>query len=226
MAITQKIASADDYPFGRRYTYKIKGKSSAKIGLITEELIRFSQVSLTYKSKAWYAQKYFLFAFYLAGVRISDALKIQWKDIVDDRLYYEMGKNQKRDSLKFPQEALEILKQLKEDKTSPNDFVFPFLQGISMKDKKAVDKRIHATKSIFNYHLKRIAKKANIEKNISCHIARHTFGTIAGSQIPLRSLQKLYRHSDISTTMNYQQHFDHSVTDEALQNVVSLSKAS
>ena len=48
--------------------------------------------------------------------------------------------------------------------------------------------------------LKRIAQECNIDKNLSNHIARHSFGNIAGDQIHPLMLQKLYRHSDLKTT--------------------------
>ncbi len=226
IAIKQKIVSADYYPFGRRHKYKIRGKSSSKIGLVEEELVRFAEVSLPFMSKIWLAQKSFLFSFYLAGMRISDVLKMQWDQIHDGRLYYEMGKNEKRDSLKIPQEALEILTQLKPLKTHHNDYIFPFLKGISPKDKMAINEQIKKMRSTLNYHLRKIGKLAGIEKRLSNHISRHSFGTIAGNKIPMRSLQKLYRHSDISITMNYQQYFDHSITDTALQEVLNFSDTS
>ncbi len=226
IAIKQKIVSADHYPFGSRHQYKIRGKSSSKIGLVEEELVRFSEVSLPFMSNIWLAQKSFLFSFYLAGMRISDVIKMQWDQIHDGRLHYEMGKNEKQDSLKIPQEALEILTHFKSLKTHHNDYIFPFLKGISPKDKIALNKKIDLTKSLMNYYLRKIGKLAGIDKKLSNHISRHSFGTIAGNKIPMRSLQKLYRHSDISVTMNYQQYFDHSITDKALQDVLNFSDKS
>lgn len=65
-----------------------------------------------------------------------------------------------------------------------------------------------------------VAKLAKINKNVSCHIARHSFGNIAGDKIPIQMLQKLYRHSDIQTTIGYQSNFMFKDTDEALEAVI------
>ena len=45
--------------------------------------------------------------------------------------------------------------------------------------------------------MKKIAKTTGIEKNLSCHIARHSFASIAGNSVNIQILQKLYRHSDL-----------------------------
>jgi integrase/recombinase XerD len=43
---------------------------------------------------------------------------------------------------------------------------------------------------------------------------------ISGDKIPVQMLQKLYRHSDITTTINYQQSFINKDTDDALVLVI------
>ena len=79
----------------------------------------------------------------------------------------------------------------------------------------------NATK-VLNKFLKRIAKECEIEKNLSNHIARHTFGNIAGDKIHPLMLQKLYRHSDLKTTLNYQANFIHKEADDALESVINF----
>ena len=59
-------------------------------------------------------------------------------------------------------------------------------------------------------------------KKITMHIARHSFGNIAGDNIPVQLLQQLYRHSSITTTMMYQSNFMNKKTDDALQSVVNF----
>jgi len=53
------------------------------------------------------------------------------------------------------------------------------------------------------------------------HIARHTFGSLAGDAIPIQMLQKLYCHSNVSTTIGYQSNFIHKETDDAVIGKVS-----
>ena len=57
----------------------------------------------------------------------------------------------------------------------------------------------------------------DIDKNLSNHIVRHSFGNIAGDNIHPLMLQKLYRYNDLKTTINYQANFIHKEADEALE---------
>jgi site-specific recombinase XerD len=65
-----------------------------------------------------------------------------------------------------------------------------------------------------------IAGMAEINKKLTMHISRHTFGNLSGEEIPIQMLQKLYRHTSITTTINYQANFLYKDTDEALEKVI------
>ncbi len=64
--------------------------------------------------------------------------------------------------------------------------------------------------------LKVVANENEITKDIKPHGARHAFGNISGENISLQMLQKLYRHTSVTTTVIYQRHFMHKDADEAL----------
>ena len=103
-----------------------------------------------------------------------------------------------------------------------DDFIFPELKLADYSSAKDVyAKTKTATKNI-NYHLKQVAEKAKIKKKVTMHIARHSFGHISEDKIPIQMLQKLYRHSSLTTTINYQSNFIHKDADEALESVVDF----
>ncbi len=56
-----------------------------------------------------------------------------------------------------------------------------------------------------NTYLKEIAKSCNIHKNISFHVARHTFATtvMLSNGVPLETVSKLLGHTKLSTTQIY-----------------------
>ncbi|MDB0023308.1 hypothetical protein N9E14_05650, partial [Flavobacteriaceae bacterium] len=60
------------------------------------------------------------------------------------------------------------------------------------------------------------------QKKVTMHIARHSFGNIAADNIHPLMLQKLYRHTDLKTTINYQANFIHKDADDALDSVVNF----
>lgn len=132
-----------------------------------------------------------------------------------------MGKNSKTLSLKIPDKTFQILEQYEDDKKSEGDFVFPELKIADLHNPKDVRAKIKNGNRKINQELKRIAKKIGLEKPLTMHIVRHTFGNISGDRIPVQVLQKLYRHSDITTTMNYQRNFAFKEADDALDKVLN-----
>ena len=152
-----------------------------------------------------------------------EVFRLKWSDFKDGRLYYIVGKNDKGDSLKIPTKALQILEQYQNDKVSDNDFVFPDLKGFPHLDNDfLVQKKIAFTTSRYDKFLRKfVAPAAGIDKPLTMHIARHTFGNISGDKIPIQMLQKLYRHSSITTTIGYQANFIHKDADDALDAVIN-----
>ncbi len=219
-AIKLKIVSRELYPFGADKV-RIKFPETNKVGLKITEIKRFESVKNLTPSEA-HTRNVWLYSFNFAGMRVTDVLFTRWSDIYDDRLHYRMHKNAKLLSLKIPEKVKVILDQYKEDKGFKNDFVFPEMKKANLEDAKDVyNKRKTATKK-FNDNLKSICKKAKINKKVTMHIARHSFGNIAGDTVHPLMLQKLYRHSDLKTTINYQANFIHKEADEALDSVINF----
>ena len=219
-AIKLKIVSRELYPFGGD-KIKIKFPETNKIGLNIIE-VRAIEALDNLTLAEMHTRNVWLFSFNFAGMRVTDVLWIKWSDIYDDRLHYRMNKNSKLLSLKIPDKVLKILDYYRDDKRYATDFVFPELKKANLDDAKDIyNKRKTATKK-FNDNLKSIAKKAKIDKKVTMHIARHTFGNIAGDSIHPLMLQKLYRHSDLKTTLNYQANFIHKEADDALDSVVNF----
>ncbi|ALM08837.1 recombinase [Sediminicola sp. YIK13] len=223
IAISKKIVDQKFYPFGRN-KIKIKYPQTIKIGLNEMEIVKIEKLDLEQNTAIWHTRNTFLFSFYLAGIRISDVLRMQWKDIVGDRLYYKMNKNNKADSLKLPDPVNEILRHYKNSKVSNADYIFPDLKNIPSNDTLAIYTGIKSAIKRHNTYLTEIAKLAEIDKKITNHIARHSFGNIAGDKVSPQMLQKLYRHTHLSTTIGYQGNFIHKSADEALAEIINFSK--
>lgn len=209
-------------PFGKNGV-SITFPSSQKEGLNEEEVKKLEEVALT-DARFDHARNIWLFNYYFAGIRIADAFTLRWSSMRDGRLYYAMGKNDKDDSLKIPVKALAILEKYRPFKRSYDDFVFPDLKdSIHLHDEFYLERQINFLTSRYDKFLnKYVAPAAGIEKKLTMHIARHTFGNISGDRIPVQVLQKLYRHSNIQTTIAYQANFIHKDVDEALDAVVGI----
>ena len=134
-----------------------------------------------------------------------------------------MGKNDKPGSLKIPEKALKILSQYEEGKRSADDLISPELKILTdLSDTYEVQRKISYAVERIDKALKKVAAIAGSEKKMTMHIARHTFGNISGEKIPIQMLQKLYRHSTITTTIAYQANFVHKNADEALEAVLNF----
>jgi integrase/recombinase XerD len=219
-AIAEELISRDIYPFGGKNKVQICQVESQKIGLEKQELDAIEKLPLAEGSPQWHARNTFIISFNFAGMRIGDLLSLRWKDVDPGRLLYQMGKTRANVSISIPEKAREILSYYRKDRKSPSDFVFPYLKQADVSDPVDLQRKINSAQSQINKRLKQIAVLAGLEKNISSHIARHTFGNIAGDRIPIPMLQKLYRHKSMITTAVYQGNFIHKDTDEALLKVV------
>jgi integrase len=186
-----------------------------------DEVRDIEELDLKIDSPIWHTRNVWLFSFYFAGMRVSDVLRVKWSDFNDERLYYTMGKNQKVGSLKVPKKVRSILKHYISDKNAEDDFVFPELKKADLENQEDIVRKITTAVKYFNKYLERIATKAEIEKKLTMHIARHTFGNISGDKIPIQMLQKLYRHTSITTTIGYQSNFLYKDADDALEAVIN-----
>lgn len=219
-AIRQGLALRDNYPFGHG-KIKIKFPETQKVGLTVAEIQTLENMdNLT--SEERHALNVWLFSFYLAGIRISDVLTIKWGDLYDGRLHYRMQKNAKLVSLQLPDKIMPLLEPYEGFKESEEDFVFPDLKFADSGNSRRFRDQIKLANKHINAHLKKVAQKAGIQKKLTMHIARHSFGHIAEDRIPIQILQKLYRHSHITTTLQYQSNFISQETDRALLKIVNF----
>jgi len=223
MAIKANVTDRKYYPFGAG-KMSIKFPQSNKVGLSAEEVKKIEDVELSEGSFENHCRNLWLFSFYFAGMRVSDVLRVKWSDIQDSRLHYTMGKNNKSGSLKLPAKVTKILDQYKDQKVNKDDYIFPDLKDIPESDSQFyVQRRIAFTTSRVDKYLRNhVAPLAGIDKKLTMHIARHTFGNISGDKIPIQMLQKLYRHSSVTTTIGYQANFIHKDADDALDAVIGF----
>lgn len=220
-AIQEGLTDRRFYPFGKG-KIRIQMPESIKIGLTEDEVRLIEQLDLVTGTGIWHARNVWLTSFYFAGIRNGDVLKLKWQDLRDNRLYYTMGKNRKVVSVKVPDKAAAIFKVYRVECINQDDYIFPELKAAVVNDPRSIYRKTLTASKKFNRYMAQIAQLCGIEKKITTHIARHTFGNISGDKISPQMLQKLYRHSDIRTTMGYQANFIFKEADDALDSVVNF----
>lgn len=205
----------DKNPF---FAFKLESdKTQRKERLTPQEIKLLEELVLEKGTRLYDSRNMFLFSFYCAGVRIGDMIQLNWSNIKEGRLAYDMGKTGKERSIKLLPKALEILKLYKRKESKPEDFIFPFMRNdINRQNKAYFKKQLEAKAALINKCLKEVGKKAGIEKHLSSHIARHSFADIARKKkTSLLDIQKLLGHSDSKTTEIYLNSFDIESQDAA-----------
>lgn len=207
-AIEVKAITRENYPFSGKNGYKMTMPESQKIALEENEVVALEKVVLDEVTDTWiHARNAWIFSLCFGGMRISDVLRTKWTEINATGLNYVMGKNNKPVDVPIVERAKNILAFYEKDKEENMGYVFPELKKADMNDPRDVARKIKNAIRVYNKWLKRMTEVAKINKELSCHIARHTFGNLSGDKIPIQTLQLIYRHSDITTTINYQRHW-------------------
>lgn len=215
LAIIQGKAKQERNPF---FTYKLERKKKMKTVLNDEDFKALVSLSLKEGSLIWHVRNYFLLGFYLHGIRVGDFIQLKFSNFENGRLIYEMDKTDTVMSIKITDKAKAILVHYLNDESSePDDYIFPLLS----KDKDYTDRRylkqqVESKTALVNTYLKKIAKQAEINKNISFHVARHSFASYARDVLnDIYMVQKLLGHKDIKVTQDYLSEIPSTRLDEA-----------
>ena len=184
--------------------YTIKTTSTTKEYLTEEEIDKIAALDLTQNKNHEISRNIFLFVCYAYGVRISDIILLRKSHINGDRIKLNTKKTNQQLDVKLPQKALKILDWFSIINPD-NEFLFGLApKDLDLKNPSAVDSVISAETARYNKFLKIIAKKAKIDKPISSHIARHSFGTRALRMgLDIYQVSTLMTHSSLKQTQAY-----------------------
>lgn len=174
---------------------------------------------LCYKkgSPIWHAKNYTLIMFNCRGMNFVDLVKLQIKDMVNDRIFYGRSKTGDQLSVRITNELREILGFYLLDKTE-NDYLFPANYDGSTKSYE----KYKSLRRRMNGYLKIIANDAGIEQAFTTYTIRHSWATIAKYMgISTEIISEGLGHNSLRTTEVYLKSFTNTVLDEANELVVS-----
>jgi integrase len=182
--LSKRKGLIDDDPF-EGYVFSFKRKEIEFLS--QDEIDRFSALKLSIPSEIK-TQELFVFAIY-TGLSYADIISLRWHQIHSDQgTKYIFNKRKKTGEtfiVPLLKPALEILENKKEKK---DGLVFKYISN-----------------AFLNLQLKKLAKKAKIFKNLTFHIARHSFATTItlNNDVPLITVSKMLGHSNVKTTQIY-----------------------
>jgi len=183
-----KLGWLKDNPFKN---YQCKSEPSQRQFLTREELMAVRLLDLGEDENLALVRDIFLFMAY-TGISYSDLIRLKGSNVtvINGREFIQFKRRKTKELCTIP--LLTVAKQLIEKYKGSVSCIITetLLPG--------------RTNQSLNRRLKIIKQKAGINKNLSCHIARHTFATISlENSVPIETVSKALGHTNIRTTQLY-----------------------
>ena len=162
-------------------------------GFLTSDELKRIEEKIFSISRLQYVKDLFVFSCY-TGLSYIDVVQLtpEHVQVGEDKEYWLITKREKTDNpVRIPilPVALEIINKYKnEPRSIVKNSLFPNISNQKL-----------------NSYLKEIADICEISKNMTFHLARHTFATTVTltNGVPIESVSKMLGHSKISTTQIY-----------------------
>lgn len=163
-----------------------KSPQGRVIYLTPEEITAIENCDVSgYKGKILEAKRILLFSCY-TSLRYSDVMNLKRKDFKKGMLCFVHQKTKTYQEAPVNLKAKLIMCRYL-GKITHDDYIFPRI-----------------TNQTLNYNLKKIARIANINKNISSHVGRHTFGsTLQMNNVNVFDISRLMGHKKLDQTFSY-----------------------
>lgn len=191
--------------------YKMKSTPTERPCLSEREYARVRNLKLLMQGKLYDARQIFVFEAE-TGIRISDILKLRWRNFDGNYIRIVMGKTDRPLVIPVSDVAKEICAMRKRRyatagvPVTPDGFIFRGILPYEYDSMTAVEKVCaeNSATTRINLALKKIAALARVKKNLSTHIGRHTFASrLLRSDQNLAVIRKLLGHASVRTTEIY-----------------------
>jgi len=186
-AVREEIISKNPYE-----KFPLSYEPTSRTFLTKEEVHRIKELDFANNPTLDRVRDFFLFSSY-TSLRFSDAINLRLINIVstaDGKKMIAKNMEKTKEDVYIP-----VLKEVQNLIDKYNDDTARVTEGFILP---------RYTNQKINSYLKMIGTMAGISKELTHHVARHTFATIAlNSGMPLEVVQKLLGHTQIRTTQIY-----------------------
>jgi len=190
--------------------FKMKRELTERVYLEAHEVKRIEKLRLRVANRAYDAKDVFLVECY-TGLRISDILNLRWKNYNGNELSVRMRKTDKDHVIKVNKIVKGIIEkrrrilEVNKVEITPDRYIFNILTvDINKISPQDALNAISGATALINKYLKKVAEKAEIQKNISTHSGRHTFAHLmVAKNVNPFIMKELLGHSDIRVTQIY-----------------------
>ncbi|MDF0714515.1 site-specific integrase [Muricauda sp. 334s03] len=189
VSLAYRLEWIDKDPF-RQFKQRLTPTNREYLG--SEELQAIEELELQTK-RLKTVRDLFVFSCY-TGICYTDLMLLTEDNVIMglDKKYWIITKRQKtHNPVKIPllKKAMDLIERYKQDSRSViNNTLFPRISNQKM-----------------NAYLKEIASEAKIKKNLTFHMARHTFATTVTltNGVPIETISKMLGHRKLTTTQIY-----------------------
>jgi integrase/recombinase XerD len=166
---------------------------------LTEEEVEALLAAPTVGDPLGHRDRTMLEVLYATGLRVSELVNLKLAQVnLNQGVLRIVGKGDRERLIPLGEEAVQWVQQFLQGPRveilleRQTDYLFPTRRGDRM------------TRQAFWHIIKRYARKAGVEKELSPHTLRHAFAThLLNHGADLRVVQMLLGHSDLSTTQIY-----------------------
>ena len=223
-AIREKLISIHFYPF-KEFSIAKFNTATKKRAITKEEIKKIEDLVIDPTSSLIESRNYFLFSFYGQGINFRDIARLQWKNIIQnrieniiqDRIVYTRAKTGKIIHFGLLPPAQKIIEHYRPlTAGNPNNYIFPILNRLKHITPRQIENRAISLIITVNRDLKKLAELAQIEANLTTYVARHTYATVLKKHgISIAVISEALGHSSGSITQTYLKNFDNHIIDSA-----------
>lgn len=188
---------------------KTNAKATEKVFLTETELKQIENCVIENDNWALSRSKDMFLMCAYTGLRYSDIVKLNNKTIHFEKDIVEISLISEKTQKPFRIKLNDFFKSSDNNVSRPVEIILKYKNYLSIDPFKLSDQ-------YYNRQLKKLAKLANINKHLTSHVARHTFGTYMARKVNPFTLKSLMQHSKIETTNTY---VHISENDEEVKNI-------
>jgi len=208
LAVEKDIISSESDPFKRM---KLKTEKAIRPFLSESEIKSLVNLNLEPGSDLERSRDMFVWTILSGGMRVSDVLLLRKSNIEDDYVQVRIKKTGMPHRIKMPPFAAQLAKRyISQIKGSSDGYVFQMLpDSAHFCSATDLDRAVTLATATYNRSLKRLSKLAGISKNLTSHVARISFITMAVSLgVDMTTVQGIAGHADVGMTAHYSKYVE------------------
>lgn len=205
-AVKMKLAE-QCFPFEDVYT----GIDRTRKRAVTESVVaKLYKMQLPLGSNMALARDVFIFSYFTRGMAFVDVAYLKRENIKGGFISYSRRKTGQHLLIRVEPAIREIMERYT---SSCRQYVFPIIYADNPRD---AYRQYRQGLNIYNWYLKQLAQKLNIEDNLTSYVARHTWATTARKHnIPISIISAGMGHTTEQTTRIYLDNLENGFIDDA-----------